>query len=96
MNVMYHRGPDDCGMYIENEIGMAMRRLSIIDLEKGKQPITNEDDSLVLVFNGEIYNYRELRSNLGKGEEDYETESDTETIIHQYDEHGFDCVYELH
>ncbi len=92
---MTHRGPDDCGLFIQNDIGLAMRRLSVIDLETGKQPMTNEDDSLVLVFNGEIYNYVELRNNSLKNRHSFRTKSDTEVIVHLYEDYGADCVKHL-
>ncbi len=90
-----HRGPDDDGFYITNQVGLASRRLSIIDLETGKQPITNEDQTVWIVFNGEIYNYRELRSYLEKHSHVFHTNSDTETILHLYEEFGIDCVQHL-
>ena len=92
---MAHRGPDDCGLFIQNDIGLAMRRLSVIDLETGKQPMTNEDDSLVLVFNGEIYNYVELRNNSLKNRHSFKTKSDTEVIVHLYEDYGAECVKHL-
>lgn len=87
-NALAHRGPDDEGVWIQPEagIGLVNRRLAIIDLEGGRQPITNEDASIVTVFNGEIYNYRELRDELtGKGHR-FVTQSDTEVIVHLYEE----------
>jgi asparagine synthase (glutamine-hydrolysing) len=85
---MVHRGPDDEGYYIQNGVGLGHRRLSIIDLSTGKQPITNEDGSVVVVFNGEIYNYELLKDALiGKGHV-FKTESDTEVIVHAYEEYG--------
>jgi len=89
---MKHRGPDDSGCFISHSIGLGHRRLSIIDIEGGAQPITNETGSLHLVFNGEIYNFVELRDELkGKGHA-FRTRSDTEVIIHGYEEWGLDCV----
>ena len=82
-----HRGPDDDGYYVDSFCSLGNRRLSIIDLEKGKQPIHNENQSVWVVFNGEIYNYRELRKNLEKKHSFY-TNSDTEVIVHLYDEYG--------
>lgn len=90
-----HRGPDDDGFYCTNIVGLASRRLSIIDLASGHQPITNEDGSVWIVFNGEIYNYRELRSYLEKHDHIFRTDSDTETILHLYEEFGIDCVQHL-
>ncbi len=83
-----HRGPDDRGVYLEGPVGLAMRRLSILDVSSGHQPIHNEDGSLWIVFNGEIYNYQELRAELeAKGHQFY-TNSDTETILHLYEDYG--------
>jgi len=90
-----HRGPDEDGFHITEKIGLASRRLSIIDLESGKQPITNEDATIWIVFNGEIYNYRELRCYLEKHGHLFRTNSDTETILHLYEEFGIDCVEHL-
>ena len=90
-----HRGPDDDGFYVTHEVGLASRRLSIIDLATGRQPITNEDSTVWIVFNGEIYNYRELRSYLDKHGHVFTTSSDTETILHLYEEFGSECVQHL-
>lgn len=90
-----HRGPDDDGFYINQNAGLAMRRLSIIDLAHGKQPIHNADESAWIVFNGEIYNYRELREDLDRRGHLFYTNSDTEAIVHAYDEYGADCVSHL-
>lgn len=90
--VITHRGPDDEGYYSDKNITLGHKRLSIIDLHTGKQPIYNKDKSIVIVYNGEIYNYRELRDALeAKGHRFY-TASDTEVIIHAYEEYGYDCV----
>ena len=86
-DAMVHRGPDDEGFHLDGELGLANRRLSIIDLPGGHQPISNEDGSLWVVFNGEIYNYRELRRQL-EGRHRFRTASDTEVILHLYEEHG--------
>lgn len=83
-----HRGPDDAHYYIDDGIALGFRRLSIIDLEGGKQPILNEDGSLVLLFNGEIYNYQELREELIKAGHVFTTKTDSETILHGYEEYG--------
>src|SRR5439155_505659 len=83
-----HRGPDDEGTLVSGPVGLGMRRLSIIDLAGGRQPMTNEDGSQVIVFNGEIYNYRELRRELVRRRHRFRTHSDTETIVHLYEEHG--------
>ena len=90
-----HRGPDDDGFYRSGNVGLAMRRLSIIDLQSGKQPVTNEDRTIWLVYNGEIYNYRELREALQKRGHQFRSQSDTETIVHLYEEYGEDCVRHL-
>ncbi|MBA3691932.1 MAG: asparagine synthase (glutamine-hydrolyzing), partial [Acidobacteria bacterium] len=90
-----HRGPDDDGFYIRENVGLAMRRLSIIDIAHGKQPIHNHDKSKWIVFNGEIYNFQELREDLEKRGHKFYTNSDTEAIIHLYDEYGADCVQYL-
>jgi asparagine synthase (glutamine-hydrolysing) len=87
-----HRGPDEDGFYLKENVGLAMRRLSIIDLAGGQQPIFNEDRTKAIVFNGEIYNFQELRENLEKQGHKFYTNSDTEVIVHLYDKHGADCV----
>jgi asparagine synthase (glutamine-hydrolysing) len=90
-----HRGPDDDGFYINETAGLAMRRLSIIDLAHGKQPIRNADGTKWIVFNGEIYNYQELREGLESRGHKFYTNSDTEAIVHLYDEYGAECVTHL-
>ncbi|MBL0241368.1 MAG: asparagine synthase (glutamine-hydrolyzing) [Chloracidobacterium sp.] len=90
-----HRGPDDDGFYVHDNVGLAMRRLAIIDLAGGKQPMHNADRTKWIVFNGEIYNYRELRADLEKRGHSFYTNSDTEAIIHLYDEYGADCLQYL-
>jgi asparagine synthase (glutamine-hydrolysing) len=90
-----HRGPDDEGFYVARNLGLAMRRLSIIDVAAGHQPMTNEDGSLWLVFNGEIYNHQELRPDLEARGHHYRTHSDTETILHLFEEYGRDSVRRL-
>lgn len=87
-----HRGPDDSGYYIDDDVSLGHRRLSIIDLETGHQPIHNEDGSIWIVYNGEIYNYIELRKNLEKKGHKFYTNSDTEVIIHAYEEYGEKCM----
>ncbi|HYK81710.1 MAG TPA: asparagine synthase (glutamine-hydrolyzing) [Gemmatimonadales bacterium] len=90
-----HRGPDDEGVHVAGPVGLGMRRLSIIDVAGGRQPIFNEDRSKVIVFNGEIYNYRELRHGLEARGHIFTTNGDTETILHLYEEYGPDCVERL-
>lgn len=85
-----HRGPDDQGMFVEGNVGLAHRRLSIIDVAKGRQPLFNEDHSVCVVYNGEIYNYRELRAELKAKGHAFATQCDSEVIPHLYEEHGID------
>ncbi|MFQ5611550.1 MAG: asparagine synthase (glutamine-hydrolyzing) [Anaerolineae bacterium] len=92
---MKHRGPDDEGIYNNGHIGLGSCRLSIIDLTGGRQPIANEDESMWIVFNGEIYNYRELRTFLQKKGHTFRTRSDTEVILHLYEQFGPGCVHHL-
>ncbi|MBN2030717.1 asparagine synthase (glutamine-hydrolyzing) [bacterium] len=87
-HTLVHRGPDDEGQVILNHVGLGMRRLSIIDLTGGHQPLSNEDESIWIVFNGEIYNYRELRAELEKSGHMFRTKSDTESILHGYERWG--------
>ena len=89
-NAMVHRGPDDSGFLLDGPVGLAMRRLSIIDVAGGHQPIFNEDDSVAVVFNGEIYNYRELKATLESRGHRFRTASDTEVIVHLWEEVGID------
>ena len=93
--VMVHRGPDDEGVHLGEGVGLGMRRLSIIDLQSGHQPVANEDKSIWVVFNGEIYNYRELRHDLERRGHTFRTSSDTETIVHLYEELGTRSVERL-
>lgn len=90
-----HRGPDDNGVFVHNGIALGMRRLSIIDLDTGNQPIFNEDRSLVIVFNGEIYNYKSLKLNLISKGHIFKTTSDTEVVLHCYEEYGNDSFSKL-
>lgn len=90
-----HRGPDDEGFFVEKNVGLAMRRLSIIDVQTGHQPLCNEDETVWIVFNGEIYNHQDLRNDLETRGHRYRTRSDTETIVHLYEEYGTDCVHHL-
>jgi asparagine synthase (glutamine-hydrolysing) len=92
---MRHRGPDDVGIYLDGSFGMGMRRLSIIDLSTGRQPIRNEDGSVWTVFNGEIYNFSELRASLQKKGHRFYTQTDTEVIVHLYEEYGEGFVKHL-
>lgn len=94
-DLMAHRGPDDEGYFCSGPIGLGHRRLSIIDLQTGKQPIFNEDHSCAIVLNGEIYNYRQLRGDLIKKGHSFKTKSDTEVVIHLYEELGPACLEEL-
>ncbi|MDQ3636361.1 MAG: asparagine synthase (glutamine-hydrolyzing) [Acidobacteriota bacterium] len=93
--VITHRGPDEQGLRVEGRAALGMRRLSIIDLKGGQQPIYSNDKSKFIVFNGEIYNYRELKKELESLGYKFKTNSDTETIIHTFDEFGADCVHKL-
>jgi asparagine synthase (glutamine-hydrolysing) len=94
-DVMTHRGPDEEGLYLNDTVGFGHRRLSIIDLKTGRQPIHNEDETVWIVFNGEIYNHQEIRKRLESRGHRYYTQSDTETIVHAYEEYGTDCVKEF-
>src|SRR3954464_1296047 len=85
---LVHRGPDSAGEFVEGPVGLAARRLSIIDLETGDQPIANEDGTLHVVQNGELYNYRELRRELERAGHRFQTHGDTEVLLHLYEEHG--------
>jgi asparagine synthase (glutamine-hydrolysing) len=90
-----HRGPDDEGVFVKDGVGLGMRRLSVIDLAGGNQPVFNEDRTVWVVFNGEIYNFRELRRKLESRGHRFQTHSDTEVIVHLYEDLGADCVQEL-
>ncbi len=89
---MKHRGPDEQGLWTKNRVALGMRRLKIIDLETGSQPIFNEDRSIVVVFNGEIYNFRSLRNELQKAGHTFYTQTDTEVIVHAYEQWGIECL----
>jgi asparagine synthase (glutamine-hydrolysing) len=93
--MMIHRGPDEEGVYLAPGVALGMRRLSIIDLSSGQQPVSNEDGTVWVVFNGEIYNYRELRQRLIARGHKLRTSSDTETIVHLYEDYGAQCVDHL-
>jgi asparagine synthase (glutamine-hydrolysing) len=90
-----HRGPDGQGIHLDGNVGLAHRRLSIIDLDMGAQPMANEDETVWIVFNGEIYNFQELRDGLISRGHVFRSKSDTEVIIHLYEEHGSECVHKL-
>jgi asparagine synthase (glutamine-hydrolysing) len=90
-----HRGPDDEGTFSAPGVGLGMRRLSIIDVAGGMQPISNESGDVTIVFNGEIYNHRALRGQLIDSGHQFATHSDTETIVHLYEEKGSRCVDDL-
>ncbi|MFQ5850237.1 MAG: asparagine synthase (glutamine-hydrolyzing) [Candidatus Binatia bacterium] len=94
-DVIAHRGPDDEGIFVNGPVGLGMRRLSIIDVHGGHQPMFNEDGSLCIVFNGEIYNHREIREQMIARGHNYATQSDTESILHLYEELGVHCVQQL-
>ena len=91
-DVIQHRGPDDYGLFIDGNIGLGHRRLSIVDVAAGHQPMTNEDGALQITYNGEIYNHADFRTELEAKGHVYRTHCDTETILHLYEEHGIDCV----
>ncbi len=93
--VIRHRGPDDQGVWVDDGVALGMRRLSIIDLAGGHQPIFNEDQSILVILNGEIYNYRELQKELQERGHHFRTNSDTEAIVHAYEEYGDECVKHL-
>ena len=94
-NTLVHRGPDDEGFFVDGNVGLGMRRLNVIDLVTGHQPICNEDGRIWIVFNGEIYNYPELRKTLEQKGHTFTTNTDTETIVHAYEEYGEECVKKL-
>src|SRR6267378_191315 len=94
-DVITHRGPDDEGIFIDGPIGLGHRRLSIVDVASGHQPMTNEDGTLHITYNGEIYNHADYRPQLEARGHVYRTHCDTETILHLYEEHGADCVRHL-
>lgn len=91
-DIIAHRGPDDENLYIHDHIGLGFRRLSIVDIEHGAQPMANQNQDIWLVFNGEIYNYNELKDGLIQKGHVFHTQSDTEVLLHLYEEVGFDCV----
>jgi asparagine synthase (glutamine-hydrolysing) len=91
-DVITHRGPDDRGLFIDHNVGLGHRRLSIVDVSRGHQPMTNEDATLHITYNGEIYNHADYRESLEANGHVYNTHCDTETILHLYEEHGAACV----
>src|SRR5260370_11680687 len=95
LGAIVHRGPDDEGHYIEGPVALGIRRLSIMDVQGGHQPIPNEDRTVWVVFNGEIYNFPELRRELESKGHVFTTHSDTEVIVHGYDERGDECLGRL-
>jgi len=94
-DALAHRGPDDSGFHVEPGVGLAFRRLSIVDVASGAQPLANEDGTVWITYNGEIYNHLELRRELEERGHRYRTRSDTETIVHAYEEWGEACVERL-
>src|ERR1043166_5105635 len=96
-DTMVHRGPDDDGYYVspDHRVGLGFRRLSIVDLVTGDQPMANEDESIWLVFNGEIYNHAAHRPGLEARGHRFRSRCDAEVILHLYEEHGADCVHYL-
>ena len=94
-DLLIHRGPDDAGIYVNNNVGLAHRRLSIIDLAGGSQPMSNEDNTIWIVYNGEIYNFLELKEQLYSKGHIFKTNSDTEVILHAYEEFGVVCLDHL-
>ena len=94
-DVLTHRGPDDCGLFVDGAVGLGHRRLSIVDVAAGHQPMTNEDGTLRIVYNGEVYNHADHRPGLERRGHVYRTHCDTETILHLYEEKGSACVEDL-
>ena len=90
-----HRGPDQSGNYLDDNVAMGIERLSILDVEKGRQPIFSNNGRFVIVHNGEIYNYREIRNQLQKIGYCFQTDTDTEVIVNSYQHKGLECLSEL-
>jgi asparagine synthase (glutamine-hydrolysing) len=95
LGIIHHRGPDEFGLYVDHQAGIGCARLSIVDLSTGQQPIPNEDESLWIVFNGEVYNHPELRAELEQAGHRFSTRSDTEVILHLYEDLGPACLQRL-
>src|SRR3989344_3157502 len=95
VEVITHRGPDDDGFFSDEKVVLGMRRLSIIDLAHGKQPISSEDNRFLIIFNGEIYNYKELRAELENSGHHFKTESDTEVVLRMYELYGGESLAKL-
>ena len=93
--IIRHRGPDDQGLMVKSGVALGMRRLAIIDLVSGNQPMSGEDGSVTIVFNGEIYNFQELTPKLEARGHKFQTHSDTEAIVHAYEEFGPECLKDL-
>src|SRR5215213_10375631 len=94
-DVLEHRGPDEFGLYVQNNVGLGHRRLSIVDLRAGQQPMFNEGRTCAIVYNGEVYNHAEHRQELIEKGYKYVSNCDTETILHLYEEYGPACVHKL-
>ena len=94
-DVIFHRGPDDGGIFVDENIGLGHRRLSIVDVSRGHQPMFNEDGSLVITYNGEVYNHADFRAELEAKGHHFQTHCDTETILHLYEEYGANCVEKM-
>ncbi len=94
-DIITHRGPDDYGIFIDRNVGLGNRRLSIIDVKGGHQPLQNENGTITITYNGEIYNYLDLKAELEKKGHKFRTKSDTEAIIHAYEEYGERCPEKL-
>src|SRR4051812_50178198 len=92
-DIITHRGPDEAGLHCDTHAALAHRRLSIVDLSSGQQPLSNEDGSIWVIFNGEIYNHGEVRRELESHGHAYRTKSDTETVVHAYEQWGEECVH---
>src|SRR5262245_19823280 len=94
-DLLAHRGPDGKGVWTEGPVGLGHRRLAIVDVQGGHQPMSNGDESVWITFNGEIYNHSSRRAELEQRGHHYRTRADTETILHLYEEYGDDCVEKL-